>query len=181
MRRLITGRRIWVLAATLGGVLWIALLPALGFLFYNLAIWQQEMDAGGRTRQRREYTAAARHYALAIQAAKRLGYERGNQYLARSLNELGLNDHFQGKNPAAERLYRRALAIYAQVWGKDEYLFATIICNLADACASERKYGPAAALYWRAQRLFIRARGSQNLYVAYTCYWLARLYESEGQ
>src|SRR6266571_1946985 len=138
MRRLITGRRIWVLAATLGGVLWIALLPALGFLFYNLAIWQQEMDAGGRARQRRE-------------------------------------------NTAAERLYRRALAIYAQVWGKDQTLFATLLCNLADACASERKYAAAEPLYRRAQRLYIRARGSQNLYVAYTCYWLARLYESEGQ
>ena len=29
MRGLITGRRIWLLAAVLGGMLWLALLPAL--------------------------------------------------------------------------------------------------------------------------------------------------------
>src|SRR5438445_9287495 len=124
MRRLITGRRIWLLAAVLGGMLWLALLPALVYLFYNLGIWQQEMDAGEKARRQREYAAAAQHYSSAVQAAQRLGYERGNQYLARSLNELGLNDHLQAKNAAAEQLYRRALAIYAQVWGKDQTLFA---------------------------------------------------------
>src|SRR5438552_2350154 len=162
MRRQITGRGIWLLAAVLGGMLWLALLPALVYLFYNLGIWRQEMDAGENARRQREYAAAARHYALAIQAAQRLGYERGNQYLARSLGVLAYICEAEGREARAEELYREALAIQEQARGRDDPSEVPLLYALAYLLRERGRYGQSETIYRRILAIQEAAHGPDS-------------------
>jgi tetratricopeptide (TPR) repeat protein len=86
----------------------------------------------------------------------------------------------QGKDAEAETLYRRALAVFARVYGPDHYEMAVNANNLAALLHARGEQAEAERLYQRALAIKERLLGPEHPDVAITLSNLAALYASLG-
>src|SRR5688500_19868532 len=92
--------------------------------------FEQKMQEANRMRQSGNYPEAERLYAESLRDAETYGEH--DLRLAKSLNNLAVLYHLQGRYADAEPLYKRAYSIWERVLGNDDDRVATCLNNLGD-------------------------------------------------
>jgi len=138
--------------------------------------WQQQMAAGRRALQQKQYAEAERFFQAATQSASLNGLGE----VGASLNDLAAIYRDQANYSAAEPLYQRALAIAERGFGREHPNVGAVVINLAGLYADEKKYEAAEPLYKRALAIYEKAFGPDDPRIAERVVDLAELYLDQG-
>jgi TonB family protein len=127
---------------------------------------------------------AARRYDEALPRAQRVVQIRerllGDRHQSLGVALFNLAAVIAGKRDfyGAERLYRRALAIYERNLPANDLRIATVLDNLGLVCLAQGVHEPAASAYRRALAIREATFGAQDINVARSVLNLARVYHA---
>jgi tetratricopeptide (TPR) repeat protein len=138
--------------------------------YMKLADGLVHLDRGGE---------AMEYLARAVAEASALG--RRDPRLAGSLNALGVLHSRAGNHGKAQRLFRRAIAIYAKSYGPEHPETIGARYNLASACKLRQDYAGAAAECERALAEAERTSGPNHLDIARLLDLLGEVYMALGR
>ena len=121
--------------------------------------------------------ALPRHYPAV--AKSELGVEEAVD--ARSLNNLAMVYHDQGRYAEAEPLYQRSLKMLEETFGSDHPAVAATLSNLAALYQDQGRYAEAERLCQRSVAILEKAFGPEHLQLAAGLHNLALVYEHQGR
>ncbi len=130
-------------------------------------------------RNKAEYELAGEVFQRALNILELYEVKDGN--MAAVLDNLGGLYRDQGKNQAAESLYKQALEIRENVLGSNHPAVGITLNNLAGLYRAQGKYEIAEPLYKRDLEISEKELGPNHLDVAPTLNNLAGLYEYQGK
>ena len=93
--------------------------------------WQEQMAAGRRALQQKQYAEAERFFQAAINQAELGASLNALSEVGASLNDLAALHRDQGNYSAAESLYQRTLAIAEKAFGPENPNVGAVVINLA--------------------------------------------------
>src|SRR5439155_15079982 len=142
------------------------------------ARWLEQMAAGRRAFQQKQYAEAERLFQASIVQAERFGPKDAR--LGTSLNALGVVYFDETNYAAAEPLFKRALTIREEALGPEHPDVGATLNNLAEIYWSQKNYAAAEPLYTRALGILEKTLGRDHPNVGDGLNNLAALYRDQG-